>query len=887
MDLNILNERQQEAVKTTEGRIRVIAGAGSGKTRVLAYRYAYLNHELGVDASRILCLTFTNKAAQEMRSRISSIVGREQVGGFICTIHSFCVRFLREEIFRIGYPKTFPILDAEDMESIAKEAMTELNINRKDLTTKQLISRYERWKDEDDYVGKYIVPLKSGYESEVDTDIFTNLLFKQKKFFALDFKDLISFTLFILKSFPEVKRNWAERIKYLMIDEAQDCSLDQWEIFEILSSLNNNLFVVGDPDQCIYEWRGAKVELLVDLESDKDIVLERNYRSTGVILDAANSIIENNKLRVKKNLFTENARGTTITHFHAKSEQEEADWISKKIIEDNKAGGHFSDSAILLRASHLSRSIEQSFIRFDINYVVWGGVRFFERKEVKDLLAYLRLIVYEDDMSFKRIVNVPSRKIGNTTVKEIESIAEERKCSLFSALAIYSALKFGVAKQSIEEFISLITEARNRRDSVSISELAEYVLKESGLKALYRDDVDEERLENLNELIYSIRLYEDEHKEDDITLEDYLQDVALYTNIDYRKDKDQVRIMTIHQAKGLEFPNVYISGLSEGIFPNDRSVRDRKEKGMEEERRLMYVAVTRAEKNLYLTESEGFTPKLTGIKHPSRFIKEIKSQLFVTEGQMPEELWATPGEDGQQFDVNARERFRPHSIVEGDRVYHPHLGRGIVTAINKDYPFCDVTFDSGRVEEGMPTQFLKYIESSASSRRMPLSIEALKPINTQKVEDVPIKTSIEAPPFSVMPDIDSAFDAITEHYKNQPRLANSLKNALRGVNDEDGYVFIRLGFDSEAQRDWIAERKSKEIDDLFKQLLPYYKLKIQYLLRSDVISFFQQYVNVDDEGRLKPASEIEVGPDGYRICLDIDIDKSFLNSFKREIDIAF
>ena len=590
MELRGLNDRQLEAVKATEGRVRIIAGAGSGKTRVLAYRYAYLVDVLGIDPGNILCLTFTNKAAQEMRSRINRLIGGEHASDFICTIHSFCVKFLREEIFRLGYPKTFQILDEEDMKTIAKEAHEENGIDRKESTVERFLKKFYKIKvrSDPDYISGFLLPdAKCQLNSEVKRyisknceekteELFVSTILRQRKYLSLDFEDLIYFTLYIRQNFPDVKAKWQRKMNYVLVDEVQDCNTKDWEIYETLSALHGNLFLVGAPDQTIYEWRGAHLEKFVNWQPTTDVIMAQNYRSTATILDAANSIIDNNGLRIKKDLFTSNEKGEKITHYHGKDDRQEADWMSNKILDMKDTGAGFEDFAVLVRSSYLTRAIEQSFMRNKISYVIWGGVRFFERKEIKDALSYLRLIAFDDDLSFKRIVNVPSRKVGS-------------------------------------------------------------------------------------------------------------------------KSKHHVKVMTIHQSKGLEFPYVFIAGLSDGIMPNKRSVRERKKSGMEEERRLMYVAATRAEKKLFLTESEGNSAQGGFNKVPSRFIREIKEGLLVTEGHMDEDLWNRAALFSRSMDAECGLAvIERKGFTEGDEVIHEHFGNGIIRNIYDGGEYCEVEFfDSG------------------------------------------------------------------------------------------------------------------------------------------------------------------------------------------------
>ena len=486
-------------------------------------------------------------------------------------------------------------------------------------------------------------------------------------------------------------------MNYVMVDEVQDCNARDWEIYETLSGLHGNLFLVGDPDQTIYEWRGADLEKLLQCKPKTDIIMAQNYRSTSTILDAANSIIENNDMRIPKDLYTQNETGDPIIHFHGKDDRQEADWISKQIATMQESGAQYSDFAVLVRSAYLTRAIEQSFMRNKISYVIWGGVRFFERKEIKDSLSYLRLIAFDDDMAFKRIANVPSRKIGEKSIKTIMEAAQERGCGMFEALRNLSTTR-AFAKEPVLKFIELIDTARNLSHNMSISNLMEFVLTNSGLNELYRNDEEEERLENLNELVQSIKTYESDHKEDEISLEGYLQDVALYTNVDNDRSKNHVKIMTIHQSKGLEFPYVFISGLTDGIMPNKRSVRERKKKAMEEERRLMYVAVTRAEKRLFLTESEGYSAQGGFNKVPSRFLREISEHLMVTEGQMDEDLWNRAAIFSRSMDTECGLTLIPQrsGLMEGDEVMHEHFGCGIIRNIYDSGEYCEVEFlDTG------------------------------------------------------------------------------------------------------------------------------------------------------------------------------------------------
>ena len=526
---------------------------------------------------------------------------------------------------------------------------------------------------------------------------------RQMKHYALDFDDLMNVTKYILDHFPEAAEKWQNALNYIMVDEAQDCNLDDWDLVERLSARHRNLFVVGDPDQAIYEWRGARPDLFVNFAAERTIVLDENYRSTPRILDIANCVISNNKNRIPKDLFTRKADGKAVIHFHGKSEKEEMEWIVSQIRMLLAGGAGINDIAVLYRSTHQSRALEQELLNAHLDYTIWGGTRFFERREIKDALCYLRLVSnQDDDISFERIINVPSRKLGKKFLDSVRDAAARKGVSLYSALQIYFPDK-------AEGFIALIEDAKQFARENRVSDLLNRILEASGYKRMVREDQDEDRLENLDELLSSIRFYESVRTPDESTLADYLQDIALYTNDDHRRDTPTLKLMTIHQAKGLEFPYVFITGLSEGIFPNMRTIREGKKNGEEEERRLMYVAVTRAEKALFLTESEGYNISTKTNKYPSRFLAEIRRDLVVTEGVIPPELWKgtrnlshvldeetdphRPVRLDADFEEERAEYNSPFKV--GDSVTHPVFGEGVIVSTNKDCSSFEVRFDSG------------------------------------------------------------------------------------------------------------------------------------------------------------------------------------------------
>lgn len=703
--LNDLNSRQAEAVTSTEGRIRVIAGAGTGKTKALTYRYAYLVNVLGIDPANILCLTFTNKAAAEMRQRIATMVHSGDYNDFVCTIDGFCVKFLRKEIHRLGFPKTFSILDEEDCKSLAKQAMDELGLKRTEKTVKEFLGQIAVDKALNDYITTFMLPQAKWTDNMLKSNL-GNYIHRQVKEYALDFDDLENFTNYILDRFKDAREYWQNQLNYIMVDEAQDCNLDNWQIIEKLAAGHRNLFVVGDPDQAIYEWRGAKPQRFVQFASDKDVVLDENYRSTPKILNVANSVISYNKNRIPKDLFTRQPEGRAVIHFHAKTESEEMEWVATQIKILLDAGARLGDFAILYRSSWQSRAIEEALMKARIQYAIWGGTRFFERKEIKDCLAYLKLINDKnDDLSFERIVNVPSRKLGDKFMTELKQRAKDGDASLFRALE-KNTDSAALRKPGALEFLGLMNDCTQFASNSLVSDLLDRVLDKSGLKKMYREDQDEDRLENIDQLLQSVKFYESTHEAEENRLSEYLQDIALYTNQDYRKDTPTVKMMTIHQAKGLEFPFVFIIGLSEGIFPNMRTIREYKKNGEEEERRLMYVAITRAQKALFLTESEGFNASTKMNKYPSRFLTEIKREMFVTEGFMPEDLWKgtrnmmhvldeetyNPG-DRDDFASERTEYDSPFEV--GDVVVHNIFGEGTVVGVNKENTTFEVRFKDG------------------------------------------------------------------------------------------------------------------------------------------------------------------------------------------------
>lgn len=695
--LENLNEQQLQAVTTTEGYVRVIAGAGSGKTKALTSRYAYLVEALGMNAANILCVTFTNKAANEMRNRVRRLVGDENDYGYITTYHGFCVKVLREDINKIQYPKQFVIMDVEDQKTVLRDVYEELGINSKDCTHKQAIKHIGILEESTNYIeyiadGKEVIDdserLLRGSKLLLD-QVFLKYLKKQQCNFALDFDDLINFTVYIFDKYKDVLEKWQQRLYYIQVDETQDSSPKQFYLVDLLSQIHKNLFVVGDPDQTIYEWRGAKPELLVNFDKNypntQTVIMNQNYRSTPNILNLGNYIIKNNKVRIDKDMFTNNPNGVDVIHYHAKSDFDEGLFVVseiQKLVKEKQL--KYADFAILYRANHVSRMLEQSLIKEQIPYSIWGGIRFFERREIKDVLSYLRLIVFGDDLSFLRIINTPSRKLGKVWLNSVKQLAEQNNTLLFETIE-----NNPLNRQSALDFVNLIKEFKKRKDEIWVSDLVKEVLDKTGLTEMYRTDGDEERLENIKELQNSIIALENDNA-GKFTLENYLQEIALYTDMDvHDKKTDRVKLMTIHTAKGLEFPYVFLCGFSDGVLPSYMSMKERR---LEEERRLTYVAITRAEKAFYMTESEGYNFQTEMNKYPSRFLWEIKDNLYVRQGILPQEI-IDAAKNQIEFEKELLNLPPIHILEVGDVVEFSTWGEGCIISKNDEQKTYMIYFD--------------------------------------------------------------------------------------------------------------------------------------------------------------------------------------------------
>lgn len=682
-----LNASQLEAVTSTEGFIRVIAGAGSGKTRALARRFAYLVNEIGILPGNILCVTFTNKSANEMRQRIHNLTGDNDTG-YISTFHSFCVSVLQEDSHALQYPKSFLVLDNSDIDSMLKIIYEERGLTLRNMTfskardmieIRKLIKEPEYYLD---MLNMSLDTLRQKYltATEPSDIIFYGYLYQEKKCFGLDYNDLIKFTLYIFEQNEAVKIKWQQRLEYIMIDEFQDIDELQYKLMSVLCGYHKNLFIVGDPDQTIYTWRGANVRYLLDFDkifpSVKTIMMMQNYRSTPQIVSVVNDLIDKNKFRIKKNLMPTIADGRKVICHHADTSEREAMWIAEQIQALHGEGTSYREITVLYRAHYITRIVEEVFLREKIPYAIYSGVQFFNRMEIKDALAYLRLIAYKDDLAFLRVVNVPKRNLGERRIKFLQEYAVKHQCSLY--IALETNLDNEIFKGTkAAQFVALIENFAANYAERQISELLAAILNESGYEKMLRTEGSQERLDNLAELKQSVYEYETSCGEES-TLEHYLSHIALFTNSDAADNSDKVKLMTVHSAKGLEFPYVFLCAMNEGVFPSKKTDTIQK---MEEERRLAFVAMTRAQKGLYLSEAEG--RNFDGSpRYPSRFLLDIEPALL-DYTQKPQEGLIRETKD--YLVINERylaDEENQLSLAVGQRVKHNIFGSGTVVDVD-------------------------------------------------------------------------------------------------------------------------------------------------------------------------------------------------------------
>lgn len=700
-----LNDRQCEAVNHTKGPLLITAGAGSGKTKVLTCRIAHLL-ELGVAPYRILAITFTNKAAKEMKERVQNLVGAQADSIWLSTFHSFCAKLLRFEIDGFhGYTRNFTIYDSSDQLVLIKDCLKKLNLDDKQFTPRSVLGTISAAKnvlmDAKTFAGK----AEDFYQQKV-SEAYALYQAKLKENNALDFDDLLFLAVRLLEEKDDVREKYQERFQYVLVDEYQDTNHAQYALTKILAAQWRNICVVGDADQSIYAWRGADIRNIIDFTRDypdaASIKLEQNYRSTKTILNAANAVIDNNESRPRKTLWTENPSGNKVIHYQAQTEHDEADYIAGAIYNRHEISHEpYGDMAILIRTNAQSRVLEEKLMRYAIPYTMVGGTKFYDRKEIKDVLAYLRLLYNpEDSLSLTRIINVPKRNIGATTMEKVAAYAEGEGISLFEALSSPDAIPVTKrAQTSLENFAAMIFDLLNDIDGMDVLSLIEKVIKDTGYGEMLDKDAEhdpqgESRKENVGEFLSVAKDYMDSNP--DGNLQDFLENVALVSDVDdFESSESKVTLMTLHAAKGLEFPVVFLAGLDEGLFPHSRTLMDPEQ--IEEERRLAYVGITRAERQLYVTNA--VTRTMYGrisAYMPSRFLGEIPLELveeYKRKSAMPQSrMTSVPGQ--QRVSILSKpvatslpkKHAVTDSFAKGDKVRHKIWGIGTVLDVIGDGP---------------------------------------------------------------------------------------------------------------------------------------------------------------------------------------------------------
>ncbi|MCI9052686.1 MAG: DNA helicase PcrA [Lachnospiraceae bacterium] len=706
-----LNINQQEAVLCTEGPVLILAGAGSGKTRVLAHRIAYLIEEKNVNPWNILAITFTNKAAGEMRERVDKIVTYGSESIWVSTFHSACVRILRRYIDRIGFDNKFTIYDTDDQKTVMKDVCKRLEVDTKTYKEASFLAAISKAKDQMITPEEYFVNAGGDMAQKKIAEVYKEYQTQLRKNNALDFDDLLCMTVQLFQTNPEVLESYQNRFRYIMVDEYQDTNMVQFQFIHLLAQKYKNLCVVGDDDQSIYKFRGANIQNILGFEQifpdTKVIKLEQNYRSTGNILDAANTVIENNTARKKKTLWTEQGEGEKIRVIQCETANDEAEMIVQEIKERvDKEEFCYKDCALLYRTNAQSRILEEQFIKANIPYKVIGGINFYARKEIKDLLSYLKTIENgKDDLAVRRIINVPKRGIGSTTIDKIQDYALAHDISFFEALKIADKIPtIGRSVVKLEGFVNLIRVFQSKIGYISLTELLEEIIKETGYRIELEAEGTEEalgRLENIDELISKMADYEE--NTEDASLSGFLEEVALIADVDNLDDTtDYVVLMTLHSAKGLEFPKVFLCGLEDGLFPSYLSVTSDDPSDLEEERRLCYVGITRAMESLTISAAKQRMYRgETQYRKPSRFLKEVPKR--VVEGITREPKIKEMPRNNIYY--SAREAFRAKPFESktlsgnkleyeiGDRVFHIKFGTGIVLDIKAGGRDYEVTVD--------------------------------------------------------------------------------------------------------------------------------------------------------------------------------------------------
>ena len=746
-----LNGPQKEAVLHTDGPLLILAGAGSGKTRVLTHRIAYLIDERGVNPWNILAITFTNKAAEEMRQRVDSLVAFGAESIWVSTFHSMCVRILRRFIERLGYENRFTIYDTDDQKTLMKEVCRKVDIDTKVFKERSLLSAISSAKNEMILPDEFELNAGGDFGQQKIAKVYREYEAQLKSNNALDFDDLLVKTVQLLETQPDVLEYYQERFRYIMVDEYQDTNTVQFRLVSLLAGKYKNLCVVGDDDQSIYKFRGANIRNILDFEHEFPdahvIKLEQNYRSTGNILDAANGVISNNKGRKEKTLWTDNGEGEKVYLRQFDTAYDEAEFIAEDIRRGVREGASYNDNAVLYRTNAQSRLFEEKFIAMNIPYKIVGGINFYARREIKDLLAYLKTVDNgQDDLAVRRIINVPKRGIGLTTINRIQESAAERGIGFYEALMAPELIPgVGRSASKLDSFAALIEYFKGRADQESISDLLREILEKTGyIESLESEDKveAEARIENIDELLNKAAAYEEDcqDRDEEPTLSGFLEEVALVADIDsLDEDQDYVVLMTLHSAKGLEFPHVYLAGMEDGLFPSYMTITSDDNEDLEEERRLCYVGITRAERELTLTcARRRMVRGETQYNKLSRFVKEIPMNLIDTGNKKIEEGTEVPVQNTYS---HAKQAFRaqpfaavsgkqPFSALQkgsqltaekggnlsygvGDRVRHVKFGEGTVLEIKeggRDYEVT-VEFDSAGVRK-MFAMFAKLVKLS-------------------------------------------------------------------------------------------------------------------------------------------------------------------------------
>ena len=752
-----LNEPQREAVRHTDGPLLILAGAGSGKTRVLTHRIAYLIEELGVNPWNILAITFTNKAAGEMRQRVDNLVGFGSESIWVSTFHSMCVRILRRFIDRLGYDSRFTIYDTDDQKTLMKAVCKKVDIDTKQFKERMLLSVISSAKNEMILPEEFELNAGGDFAQLKIAKVYREYEAQLKANNALDFDDLLVKTVQLLQTQPDVRENYQERFRYIMVDEYQDTNTVQFKLVSLLAGKYRNLCVVGDDDQSIYKFRGANIRNILDFEKEypdaKVIKLEQNYRSTGNILNAANGVISNNKGRKDKTLWTANGEGEKIGLRQFDTAYDEAEFIAEDIKKEVRDGASYNDNAVLYRTNAQSRLLEEKFIAMNIPYKIVGGINFYARREIKDILAYLKTVDNgQDDLSVRRIINVPKRGIGLTTINRIQEAADERGISFYEALLAPEMIPgAGRSASKLDSFAALIEYFKGQAEKESLTDLLNEILDMTGYAQNLEadDEIDaESRLQNIEELLNKAAAYEEdcEDRGEKATLSGFLEEVALVADIDsLEEDQDYVVLMTLHSAKGLEFPHVYLAGMEDGLFPSYMTITGDDPEELEEERRLCYVGITRAEQQLTLTcARKRMVRGETQYNKISRFVSEIPPELLDTGSRKRTYFSEDDGTDGTTAagnlfsggktvsDGSSRSKAyaskKPYTVLTkgsqlraqksdslaygvGDRVRHVKFGEGTVLDIKEGGRDFEVTveFDTAGVRK-MFAMFAKLVK---------------------------------------------------------------------------------------------------------------------------------------------------------------------------------